>query len=487
MSFLRPELCIDGYKIDHRRQYPKGTELVYSNWTPRSSRIKDQKEVIFFGLQYFLARYLMDEFQTKFFDMPFPDIGKRYLDRVNGYLGPNEVGIQHIKELHDLGYLPLIFKALPEGTSVPLRVPMLTIENTLGYFGWLTNYFETLMSCVLWLPCTSATTASRMRKLFHNAAIKTGSPLGGTQWQGHDFSMRGMEGPEAAALSGAGHLLFFTGTDTLPALDLIDEYYNPPEGYFVGGSIPATEHSVMCAGGEESELDTFNRLLDLYSSGLLAVVSDTWDLWKVLTNILPALKDRIMGRDGKLVIRPDSGDPVKIICGDPDAPEGSPASKGTIRLLYEVFGGTLTPTGHKMLDSHIGCIYGDGITYERAQEIMERLDANGFASGSVVLGIGSFNYQYVTRDTFGFAMKATHVTINGKGLNIFKKPVTDDGIKNSAKGRLAVIRNNGTLELISEATPEQEASSELKPVWKDGAFLKVESYDIIRNRALSSI
>jgi nicotinamide phosphoribosyltransferase len=260
-----------------------------------------------------------------------------------------------------------------------------------------------------------------------------------------------------------------------------------PENYLLGGSVAATEHSVMCAGGEESELDTFNRLLDLYPSGIFSVVSDTWDLWKVLTNILPALKAKIMARDGKMVIRPDSGDPVKIICGDPDAPAGSPASKGVVRLLWEVFGGTLTTTGHKMLDSHIGCIYGDGITYERATEIMQRLESNGFASGNIVLGIGSFNYQYVTRDTFGFAMKATHVTINGQGLSIFKKPVTDDGIKNSARGRIAVIKKDGVLTLVDNATPEQEEASLLKTVWEDGSFYSPESFDVIRNRALNSI
>ena len=482
---MNPVTLIDGYKLDHRRQYPTCTTKVYSNWTPRMSRIEGQNEVVFFGLQYFLQKYLTEEFQ-KFFNEGTNKVCKRYAKRVAGYLGPNQIGTDHIKALNELGYLPLRFCAVPEGSKVPLRVPMLTVENTHPDFAWLVNYFETIMSNVLWLPCTSATTASRMRKLLNDRAVATGSPAGFVPWQGHDFSFRGMSGPEAASLSGAGHLLFFTGTDTIPALDLIDDYYTCDEGYLIGGSVAATEHSVMCAGGEESELETFDRLLNLYPEGIVSVVSDTWDLWKVLTNILPTLKARIMARNGKLVIRPDSGDPVKIICGDPDAPVNSPAYKGTIECLWDVFGGEMTSTGHRLLDSHIGCIYGDSITYERASAITEGLAKKGFASANMVFGIGSYTYQYVTRDTFGFAMKATWVEIDGKGIDIFKKPVTDSGMKNSAKGRIAVLNgSDGKLYLKDQATPEEEKRSELQPVWQDGKFLVKESFQTIRERALS--
>jgi nicotinamide phosphoribosyltransferase len=484
---LRTSTRIDGYKFDHRRQYPTCTEFVYSNWTPRMSRIEGQNEVVFFGLQYFLKKYMMAEWK-KFFDAPVDEVCLKYLNRVNGYLGPNQIGTDHIRALHNLGYLPLKFRAVKEGSKVPLRVPMLTVENTDPNFAWLVNYFETIMSAILWLPCTSATSASRMRKLLNEKAASTGSPADFVCWQGHDFSFRGMAGLEAAEMSGAAHLLYFTGTDTVPALDFIDEYYTPPEGYFVGGSVAATEHSVMCAGGELSELETFDRLLTLYPNGVVSVVSDTWDLWKVLIQIIPTLKDKIMARNGKLVIRPDSGDPVKIICGDSDAPVNSPAYKGVVECLWDVFGGTMTSTGHRLLDQHIGCIYGDSITFDRAEAICNNLAKKGFASGNVVFGIGSFTYQYVTRDTFGFAMKATWVQINGKGMDIFKKPVTDNGMKNSAKGRLAVIPNaEGKLELISQATPDQEANSALKPVWVDGKFVFEEDFKTIRERALGDL
>ncbi len=479
---MNPITLIDGYKFSHRAQYPSGTTRVYSNWTPRESRIPDIDHVVFFGLQYFLAKYLGEEFGG-FFATPADAACAEYERRLAGYLGPNNVGTEHIRELHALGTLPLEIRAVPEGTSVPLRVPMLTVENTHPGFAWLTNYLETLLSSVLWMPCTSATTAAQMRRILDAAARETGSPPDFVQWQGHDFSFRGMPGPEAAALSGAGHLLSFSGTDTLPALDLAERYYGPlPADYLLGGSVPATEHSVMCAGGEMSERETFERLLELYPAGIVSVVSDTWDLWKVLTEILPGLKDRIMARKGKLVIRPDSGDPADIVCGDPVAKVGTPASMGVIALLWDVFGGTTTGTGHRLLDEHVGCIYGDSITLDRAKEITDRLAANGFASANMVFGVGSYTYQHVTRDTFGFAMKATWCEVDGKGRDLFKAPVTGNGMKNSARGRLAVTMNGKGLTLVNQATAEQESASLLSPVWRDGRFLRRDSFIDIRAR-----
>lgn len=487
-SYLMPATLIDGYKLDHRRQYPKNTTKVYSNWTPRSSRVQGHRKVIHFGGQFFLQRFLVEEFRENFFDVNVDKVCAQYARRVNGYLGPNTIGTDHIRELHRLQYLPLQFNMIPEGTAVPLRVPMLTVENTHDSFGWLPNYFETIMSCEMWLPCTSATTALGMRRVLEAGAKRTGSDPAFIDWQGHDFSFRGMPGVEAAALSGAAHLLFFTGTDTIPALDLIETYYGAPDYYFIGGSVSATEHSVMCAGGEEGELETISRLLDLYPIGVLSVVSDTWDLWHLLTKILPKLKDRILARAGKYVTRPDSGDPADILCGDDKAPLGSPESRGVIQLLWDIFGGTMTSTGHKLLDEHVGCIYGDSITTEKARDIIARLEARGFASQNMVFGVGSFTYQYVTRDSYGFAMKATWVEIDGKGIDIYKTPKTDSGMKNSARGRLAVLADpDGDLHLIERATREEEAMSVLRPTWRDGAFLVREDYPTIRNRARQNL
>ena len=481
-----PILLIDGYKLDHRRQYPPGTEYVYANWTPRAARDPEVKEAVFFGLQYFLDRYLNDEIGGRWmYGQTHSAVAHHYKRRVDGYLGPNEIGTDHIVELHKLGYLPLDIRALPEGTLCPMGVPMLTIENTHKDFFWLPNYLETLLSNILWLPCTSATTAYRYRKLLDTAALVTGGDPAFVSWQGHDFSYRGLCGLEAAMLSGAGHLLSFTGTDTIPALDFIEEYYGTENA---GGSVAATEHSVMCAGGQESEIETFRRLLKLYPAGVLSVVSDTWDLWKVLTEYVPTLKQEIMARNGKLVIRPDSGDPVKIICGDRTLDyadkKNLPAILGVVQLLWDTFGGTVTKQGYKVLDSHIGVIYGDSITLDRADQICTGLRARGFASTNVVFGIGSYTYQHTTRDTLGFAMKATWAQINGVAHNLFKKPVTDSGVKFSARGRLAVLPGSHTARptLVQEATPDLIAQSMLEPVYLNGKVLRRQTFGEIRQR-----
>lgn len=481
---MNPITLIDGYKLDHRRQYPPGTETVYSNFTARGSRVEGQHDVTFLGLQYALQKYLVEDMLGFFFsDEDYA--AARYIRRVNAYLGPNTIGANHIRALHRLGYIPLEFHAIPEGTAVPLRVPMFTVENTHPDFAWVTNYFETLLSCELWMPCTSATTALRMRRLLARYAKQTGGASEFIPWQGHDFSFRGMPGVEAAALSGMGHLLAFTGTDTIPAMDLIEEYYGVPDNYMLAGSVAATEHSVMCAGGKANELGTYQRLLALYPAGVVSVVSDTWDLWNVLTSILPALYTDIMARDGKLVIRPDSGDPVKILCGDPDATPRSPAQLGVIRCLWNLFGGTTNAAGYKELDPHIGCIYGDSISYDRAEAILEGLTQHGFASSAMVFGMGSYTYQYVTRDTYNFAMKATWAQIAGHGVDLFKKPVTDDGMKNSAMGRLAVLPSPaGDLVLVNQATDIEQTRSLLRPVWRNGEWLVKETFDVIRERAL---
>jgi len=441
--------------------------------------------VVFFGLQYFLQKYLEEEFGRDFFGRSEYEVAAKYQRRLSSYLGPdNTVGDEHIRALHRLGYLPLQFCALPEGTRVPLRVPMFTVENTQADFFWLTNYIETVLSSAVWRPCTSATLAGEVRSVLEAAASRTGVDPAFVDWQGHDFSFRGMAGPDDAALSGAGHLVQFTGTDTVPALDLVEDYYGPlPEGYLIGASVPATEHSVMCAGGESSELETFSRILDTYPKGIVSVVSDTWDLWNVLTVILPTLKGRIMARDGKLVIRPDSGDPVKIVCGDPAAPEGSPAYKGVVELLWDIFGGTMTSTSHRVLDPHVGAIYGDSITKERAGEICHRLALKGFASSNIVFGVGSFTYCFNTRDTFGFALKSTWVEIFGLGRPIFKAPKTGDGMKNSARGRVAVVQTDAGLTLVENASEEQQRGSLLQPVWRDGRFIRRVTFPEVRANA----
>jgi nicotinamide phosphoribosyltransferase len=472
----------DGYKLDHRRQFPLGTQRIYSNFTPRSSRITGQNSVVFFGLQYFLDEYLGRIAQETFFSKPRQVVVDRYQRLLNNYFGPNDIGVDHIAALHDYGRIPLEFRALPEGTHVPLRCPMFTVMNTHDDFFWMTNYIETMISSVIWHACTSATIAHRYRKLLDAYATRTGGPMEFVPWQGHDFSFRGLSSPEIAALSGAGHLLSFTGSDTVPAIQLLEEHYGASG--LIAGSVPATEHAVMCAGSRESEMQTFDRLLKLYPAGIVSVVSDTWDFWNVIEVTLPALKERIMARNGKLVVRPDSGVPEDILAGDPQAPAGSAQHAGLINCLWDIFGGTVNAKGFKELDPHIGAIYGDSITEQRAEEICKRLEAKGFASTNVVLGIGSFTYQYVTRDTFGFAIKATWAKINGKEHALFKDPKTDSGVKKSARGMMAVVRENGALVLHDGLGSHECALKQdlMLPVWREGKFAKRQELEAIRAR-----
>ncbi len=483
---INPLMLIDFYKADHRRQYPEGTEMVYSNFTPRKSRLAENDKLVFFGLQYFVKEYLVKQWNEGFFNIPKEKVVADYKRRMDNALGKDSIPVEHIAELHDLGYLPLIVKGLPEGTIVSPKIPVVTVYNTKPKFFWLTNYLESLMSAILWKPATSATTAFQYRKRFNEYARSTVSDnnIDFVYWQGHDFSFRGMSGIEDACMSAAGHLLSFCGTDSVPAIDFHEIYYNAnSDKELIGGSVPATEHSVMCMGTKDNEIATFDRLITkIYPNGIVSIVSDTWDFWKVITEFLPELKSKILARDGKVVIRPDSGDPVKIIIGDKDAAPGSPEFKGAIECMWETFGGTITDKGFKLLDSHIGLIYGDSITLQRQKDILEGLKEKGFASFNVVLGIGSYTYEYVTRDTYGFAMKATYGEVNGEGRNIFKDPKTDDGTKRSAKGLMAVHEVNGELKMKDQCTWDEEKQGLLQTVFENGKVLNEQTLSDIRMR-----
>ena len=475
-------LLTDGYKTGHHQQYPNGTEEVYSNWTPRSNKYAPEgcNKVVSFG-QQFVIKWLHDYFDSNFFSKPKKQICEEIKTELSIYLG-TEYDVSHFEKLHDLQYLPIRVKSLQEGVEVPIRVPMVTVVNTNKDFYWVTNFLETILSSMLWQPMTSATIAINYKRIFKKWALTTDKEnLGFIDFQGHDFSMRGMGGLQSSQSSGMGHATVFMGSDTLPVISGLRKYYNA-EG-FVVGSVNATEHSVMCAGTKDDEIGTFKQLIDTYPSGILSVVSDTWDLWKVLTDYLPRLKDEILARDGKLVIRPDSGDPVDIICGEEKELGGkSPKEKGLIEILWDVFGGIVNKQGYKVLDSHIGAIYGDSITTERAESICQRLHKKRFATTNVVLGIGSFTYQFNTRDTFGFAMKATSVVVNGERREIFKDPITDDGIKKSAKGLVKIELIEDEYVLIDQVTEDEEKEGELQVIYEKGRLINEINLQKIRDR-----
>jgi nicotinamide phosphoribosyltransferase len=571
MTNTNPFLLADFYKIGHIAQYPEGTEMIYSTWTPRTSRIKGIDKVVMFGLQGFIKQYLIDYFNDNFFKRPKEEVVKEYARIIKYTLGVENPKVDHIEDLHDLGHLPIAIHAVPEGTLVPLRVPMLTIFNTEPKFFWLTNFLETLMSAELWQPMTIATLSKQYRKILDRYALETTGSTNGVEFQAHDFSLRGMAGIEAGKKGGVGHLLSFVGTDTIPSITYAEAYYGANvEKELVGTSIPATEHSVMTANSDyetRDELESFRRLIeDTYPNGFVSIVSDTYDFWKVVGEVLPALKDKIMARDGKVVIRPDSGDPVDIICGKyipdltneryvktledakgylyeelmdalrEDTPHGEYGDTevygkfkydgkyyelgievdydrydkqyyyidshreksfeeftpklselGLIECLYNIFGGTVNELGYKVLDPHIGAIYGDSITLERAEAICKKLKAKGFASTNIVFGVGSFTMQYNTRDTFGFAMKATFGVFNGQDKMMFKDPKTDNGVKRSQRGLVAVVKGeDGEIKFIDGLDMETYAVEELgsvdllQPVFVDGELLREQSLAEIR-------
>lgn len=552
----------DGYKLGHAAMYADGTESVYSNLTPRSDRIYRQKATRFYdgrlvviGVQGAVME-IVENWQ-KFFDMEKGIAIARFKLLCDHYLGPGVVSTDNLAELHDLGFLPLEIKAIEEGRKVPMGIPVLTIRNTVKHAYWLVNFLETTISDLTWKPMTNATIAGEYKEMLKHYAQVTGSDPAGVLFQAHDFSARGMSGPEDAARSGFGHLAHFLGTDTLGAVLYAMEYYGA--GDFVAASVPATEHAVATSNilkiERELNHDMANRLeaemlfmRDLitrkFPTGIVSYVADSFDFWAVLTDILPMLKDVILARQsngitpGKLVIRPDSGDPVTVICGmspvcwedgkaidfatheafyrqveavGPEMLKGKDCVKiggcfyplhttpltieigvneipyevvaGAIRTLWKIFGGTTTAKGYKLLDEHIGLIYGDSITPQRCLEILERLEAAGFASANVVFGVGSYTYQCNTRDTFGFAVKATHTVVNGKGISIFKDPKTDSK-KKSARGLLYVGRCSEGYRLEDDVTPEQEASEDnlLKVLFKNGEFVRKTTLAEIRMR-----
>ena len=341
---------VDVYKIGHADMYTEGTDFLYSNLTPRSdkyfrasgvSKMYDGKMVVF-GTQGSIME-IVEDWNDSFFSQPKDKVILRYRRRVNGVIGEGKVSTARMEALHDLGYLPLEIKTIDEGARIAMKVPMLTIKNTLPEFFWLVNYLETALSDQIWQLATNATIAYEYKRILVAAALRTGAAVEGVLFQGHDFSMRGMPGYIAASRSGSGHLASFGGTDTVGAIDYVEDYYGQGldlDAYFIAGSIPATEHAVSSSNiltraekypvGGAMTPET-NRLLAekefllhyievLNPSGFCSYVADTFEYFGVLTNILTdqRVKDAIMKRDGRLVIRPDSGDPLTIICGSID-------------------------------------------------------------------------------------------------------------------------------------------------------------------------
>lgn len=470
-------LLTDVYKLGHMSQYRPGTTKVYSYLIARSD--KKTPFTVFFGLQAIIKKYLSETVTE--------EMVSEFVTYYEMALGPIPSDVKEkLDSLAALGYLPLEIKAVAEGTVMPVKNVLMTITNTVPGFHWVVGFFESLVLKV-WNSITVASYSMRLRNLVDQFADETCGHRLHCDWSVHDFGYRGCSSEETAAISGGAHLINFRGTDTIPALKYLVENYNASG--LIGASVPASEHSVMCSYERENEIDAFKHMLETYPTGIVSIVSDTYDLWNVLTNFTVQLKDQILARDGKVVFRPDSGQPELIICGNPDAPEGTAENKGAIRILDEVFGSTVNALGYKEINPKVGLIYGDGMYFERFSAILQKLKDMGYATSNLVVGIGGLLLQSHSRDDQGFAIKATYAEINGEEVEIVKDPITDPG-KKSHEGLLRldkIYASDGSAEYVTydEQNWDQEKDGLLETVFLNGKLVKEYSLDEIRARAYS--
>ncbi len=486
MIKTNPMLLIDFYKAVHAEMLPKGITKSVSYFTPRMSRVKRWNYVVMFGLQGFIKTYLIDYFNNEFFNRPFDGVISEYRRVMDASLGKDVYKIDKIKALHKLGYLPIEIVALPEGTIVPMHIPMFGITNTHPDFTWLPQSLESLISAESWHPMLAATVGYTYRQIVNkyygltcDDNIPRSKALGA-------FDFRGEECTDSAVKAGAGWCLSFLNTATVPTIPYLERNYNcncTKEPVAFGS--PSTEHSVMCSNYavDGDEITLLRRLLtEIYPNTSFSAVLDSYDYWNVIDNILPQLRTEIMNHNGCMLMRGDSGDCVEVVTK-------------TVFKLWDEFGGTINSKGYKVLDPHVKAIYGDSITVQRCEEIYKILMENGFACSNVALGVGSFSFQCIeedgilkpfTRDTFSSCIKATYCEIDGKPFPIFKNP-KDGGFKKSQKG-CCLVYSDYDSELCyidgltwEEATDYEEHDNMLKPVFKDGILLKEQSLMEIRN------
>jgi nicotinamide phosphoribosyltransferase len=542
---INPLYESDGYKVGHKAMLAENTATEYWTWIPRSIKYMHPSiDGIMSAGQQLVWRYIHSNFQELFFNKHVEVAEKFGRDMAKYLMMDYDAG--HFTELHKLGYLPVKIKAIPEGTFTKPNIPHMTGINTVDGYAWLGLYLETLVSKLAWQLPTAATIAHRFKKNAVEWVTKTDPEnLWLADFMCHDFHSRGGN-PFTSIAIGLGHAMSNSGSDTLNVIPASRYYYDFDENEVPVYSVNASEHSVTCTGiffyekklksGKlnheilnyysfdspcEGSVDAPDYLaiaeylnlrdwLKKFPKGILSAVSDTMDLWKVITHILPRLKKEILARDGKLVIRPDSGDPVDIICGSESTLHtGTPEGKGVIELLWDIFGGTINEQGYKRLDPHIGAIYGDSINLERQIAIYTRSEAKGFASTNVVVGVGSYTYVMLTRDSAGYAAKGAWFStkeFNGVDpdgqtdyitteYNIYKDPITDNGTKKSLKGFCQVFNNRpdalpyeikydgkDQLEVNTECTKEQEDSGLLFTIYEDGKFHNQVTLTEIRER-----
>lgn len=455
MSWLN-NICwlSDSYKVSHWKQYPAGTKKVYSYFEPRAGAKFDK--TVFFGLQYFLMEYLEGQVVTK-------DKIDEAEELFNSHFGGkvfHRTGWERILNKFG-GRLPIEIKACPEGTIVDSSNVLMTVENTDPESFWLTNYLETLLVQV-WYPSTVATQSRAMKQVLLSYLEKTGDPSL-INFKLHDFGFRGVTCPEQAAIGGAAHLINFLGTDTVPGLVLAKRFYNE---FMAGFSIPASEHSTITSWLKEHEVDACRNMLEQYPEGLVACVSDSYDIFNCCANIWGgALKEQILARNGTLVVRPDSGYPPEIVVK-------------VLDILGEKFGYTINSKNYKVLDPHVRVIQGDGIDFAMLDLILSAMEKSGWSADNVAFGSGGGLLQKLNRDTQKFAFKCSSALVGSSERDVFKQPITDSG-KKSKSGRLKLVNDGGNLITVASSDPRDDV---LQTVFKNGEVLNKQDFIQIRKR-----
>ncbi len=455
-------LLTDSYKISHWKQYPPGIETVYSYFESRGGKWQD---VLFFGLQYYLKEYLAGPVVTREKIDAAEEVLAAHFGNTSLF---NRHGWEYILKKHN-GRLPVRIKAVPEGTSVPSFNVLMTVENTDPNVFWLTNYLETLL-VQTWYGSTVATQSKEMRHLITKYLQRTGTPEL-VDFKLHDFGFRGVSSVESAGIGAAAHLVSFKGTDTIAGLLFAKKYYGEE---MAGFSIPAAEHSTITSWGQEHEIDAMRNMLRQFPTGVVACVSDSFNIFETCGEIWGGkLKNEVLAREGTLVIRPDSGDPVQVLV------KGHP---NVFDILAEKFGYTINEKGFRVLNEKVRVIQGDGIDFEMLDTILYAMQQKGYSADNIAFGSGGALLQKLNRDTLKFAFKNSSVRVDGEQRDVFKNPITDKG-KQSKRGRLRLIRDaGGFLHTVreSEAPPEADC---LVEVFRDGEILKEWTFAEIRKNA----
>jgi nicotinamide phosphoribosyltransferase len=448
----------DSYKISHWKQYPPGTSKVLSFLESRGGQFP---EVTFFGLQYLLKRYFSGQVVT---DAKIAEAKSYFARHFGNEHMFNEAGWRHILDKHQ-GRLPLTIKAVPEGLSIPVSNVLMTVENTDPEVPWLTHYAETLLSQV-WYPSTVCTLSRANRRAILQSLEKTGDPSL-IDFKLHDFGFRGSTSVESAGIGDAAHLVNFNGTDTLAGIDLVADYYHEP---MAGFSIPAAEHSTITSWGQSHEVDAYDNMLTQFPTGLVAVVSDSYDIYHACREIWgKQLKDKVLSRDGVLIVRPDSGYPPEVVVK-------------VLDVLGQAFGYSRNSKGFKVLDPHVRVIQGDGIDHQMIILILQAIEAAGWSADNLGYGSGGGLLQKVDRDTQRFAFKCCAIEINGQWHDVMKNPITDS-TKRSKGGRLKLIYDGQTYHTVREE--DSTAPNILQTVFHNGELSQDYTFAEIRQRARS--